>query len=283
MKLTLENVTKKYKNKVAVQSINFELDSGQLIGVIGKNGAGKTTLLKLIATILKPTSGRILLDGEDIVKKHDIMRRVIGYLPQEVFAYPNLTITEYLLYIASVKGMRKKEAEKQIAELLLNFHLEQSKNRRISECSGGMKQKIGIICALLNNPKIIIVDEPTVGLDPEERITVRNVLSGLAKDRIVILSTHIVSDIEAVASRILVLKQGNLIFFDTPEKLISKAKNCVWEYTISSVKNDMKGISNMVQTEKGIHIRQVIQEKPDNNAVLVNSTLEDACLLVLED
>ena len=282
MKLVLENVTKKYKDKTAIHNISAELHSGQLIGLIGKNGAGKTTLLKLLSTIMKPTSGRILLDDQDIVKNPNIMRNTIGYLPQEVFAYPNLTVLEYLSYVASVKGMRKKEAEKQINILLTNFHLENARNKRMGSCSGGMKQRVGIICALLDNPQIIIIDEPTTGLDPEERIAVRNILSGLSKERIVILSTHIVSDIEAVASRLLMLQNGNLVFDDSPEKLIAKAKGYVWEYTLSSLRRDMKGISSMVQTEAGIHIRQVSRKKPEKEAVSVNSTLEDACLFVLE-
>lgn len=282
MKLVLENVTKKYKDKTAIQNITAELYSGQLIGLIGKNGAGKTTLLKLLSTIMKPTSGRILLDNQDIVKNPNIMRNMIGYLPQDIFAYPNLTILEYLIYIASVKGMKKKEMETQINDLLSNFHLENAKNKRLDNCSGGMRQRVGIICALLNNPQIIIVDEPTTGLDPEERITVRNILSGLSKEKIVILSTHIVSDIEAVASRILMLQHGNLIFNDSPEELLAKVRGCVWEYTISSLQGSMNGISNMVQTETGIHIRQVSREKPEKQAVSVNSTLEDACLFVLE-
>lgn len=282
MKLVLENVTKKYKDKTAIQNITAELYSGQLIGLIGKNGAGKTTLLKLLSTIMKPTSGRILLDNQDIVKNPNIMRNMIGYLPQDVFAYPNLTILEYLIYIASVKGMKKKEMETQINDLLSKFHLENAKNKRLDNCSGGMRQRVGIICALLNNPPIIIADEPTTGLDPEERITVRNILSGLSKEKIVILSTHIVSDIEAVASRILMLQHGNLIFNDSPEELLAKVRGCVWEYTISSLQGNMNGISNMVQTETGIHIRQVSREKPEKQAVSVNSTLEDACLFVLE-
>lgn len=282
MKLVLENVTKKYKDKTAIQNITAELYSGQLIGLIGKNGAGKTTLLKLLSTIMKPTSGRILLDNQDIVKNPNIMRNMIGYLPQDVFAYPNLTILEYLIYIASVKGMKKKEMETQINDLLSKFHLENAKNKRLDNCSGGMRQRVGIICALLNNPQIIIADEPTTGLDPEERITVRNILSGLSKEKIVILSTHIVSDIEAVASRILMLQHGNLIFNDSPEELLAKVRGCVWEYTIFSLQGNMNGISNMVQTETGIHIRQVSREKPEKQAVSVNSTLEDACLFVLE-
>lgn len=282
MELILENVTKKYKDKTAIQNVNAQLHSGQLIGLIGKNGAGKTTLLKLLSTIIKPTSGRILLDNQDIVKNPNIMRRLLGYLPQDVSVYPNLTVLEYLSYIASVKGMGKKEAEKQIIELLSGFHLENAKSKRLCNCSGGMKQRAGIICALLGNPQIIIVDEPTAGLDPEERTTVRNILSGLSKEKIVILSTHIVSDIEAVASRILMLQHGNLIFNDSPKALIAKAKGCVWEYTLSSLQGNIKGVSSMVQTEAGVHIRQVSRERPEQQAVSVNSTLEDACLLVLE-
>ena len=282
MKLVLENLTKKYTDKIAVQNISAELYSGQLIGLIGKNGAGKTTLLKLLSTIAKPTSGHIFLNNQDIVKSPDAMRNVIGYLPQEVFIYPNLTAFEYLNYIASIKGMKRSEALSQINDLLTYFHLADVQNKRLGSYSGGMKQRVGIICALLGNPQIIIIDEPTTGLDPEERVTIRNMLSGLSKERIVILSTHIVSDIEAVASQILILKKGSLIFNDTPNELISKAKGCVWEYTVSSLQKNLRGVSNMVQTEQGIHIRQVSREKPEKQAVSVNSTLEDACLFVLE-
>lgn len=281
MKLILENISKKYKDQTALENINIELQSGQLIGLIGKNGAGKTTLIKLIATIIKPTSGHILLDNQDIIKNPDIMRTVIGYLPQEVSVYPNLTAYEYLNYIASIKGINKREAEMQIKTLLSNFHLEDVKTKRLGGYSGGMKQRIGIICALLGNPQVIVIDEPTTGLDPEERITVRNVLSGLAKERIVILSTHIVSDIEAVAARILMLQHGRFIFNGRPDELIAQATGCVWEYTVPSLPENIKGISNMVQTKDGIHIRQVCYEKPDKQAVSVNSTLEDACLFAL--
>lgn len=282
MELVLENVTKEYKDKTALRSVNATLHSGQLIGLIGKNGAGKTTLLKLISTILKPTGGRIMLDGQDIVKNPNVMRSTVGYLPQEVSAYPNLTILEYLSYIASVKGVKKKDAEKQINNLLAAFHLEGAKSKRMGNCSGGMKQRAGIICALLGNPQIIIIDEPTTGLDPEERVAVRNILSRLSRERIVILSTHIVSDIEAVASRILLLQQGSLVFNDGPEELIARAEGCVWEYMLPSLQENIKGISSMVQTEVGIHIRQVSRKKPKEQAVPVNSTLEDACLFVME-
>ena len=282
MELVLENVTKKYKDKTAVCNISAELTSGQLIGLIGKNGAGKTTLMKMLATIIKPTSGQILFDGQNTVRNPNSVRNTIGYLPQEVSVYPNLTAYEYLNYVAALKGMKKSEAIHQISQFLLDFHLEDVKDKKLDGFSGGMKQRIGIIGALLNNPKIIIADEPTTGLDPEERITVRNMLSELAKERIVILSTHIVSDIEAVASRILMLKDGSLIFDNTPHKLIAKADRCVWEYTSDSIQSGARGISSMVQTKDGIHIRQVSRKKPIGRAVPVSSTLEDACLFALE-
>ncbi len=282
MEQVLEDITKEYKDKTALRNVSATLHSGQLIGLIGKNGAGKTTLLKLISTILKPTSGRILLDGQDIVKMPNVMRSVVGYLPQEVSAYPNLTMLEYLSYMASVKGVKRKDAENQISSLLAAFHLQDAESKRMGNCSGGMKQRAGIICALLGDPQILIIDEPTTGLDPEERVAVRNILSRLSKERIVILSTHIVSDIEAVASRILLLQQGSLVFNDSPEELIARAKGCVWEYTLPSLQEDRKGISSMVQTERGIHIRQVSREKPEEQAVPVKSTLEDACLFVME-
>lgn len=282
MELVLENVTKKYKDKTAVCNISTELASGQLIGLIGKNGAGKTTLMKMLATIIKPTSGQIFFDGENTVRNPNRVRNTIGYLPQEVSVYPNLTAYEYLNYVAALKGMKKSEAIHQIRQFLLAFHLEDVKGKKLEGFSGGMKQRIGIIGTLLNSPKIIIADEPTTGLDPEERITVRNMLSELAKERIVILSTHIVSDIEAVASRILMLKDGSLIFDDTPHKLITKADGCVWEYTSDSIQSGARGISSMVQTKDGIHVRQVSRHKPIGRAVPVNSTLEDACLFALE-
>lgn len=282
MKLVLENVTKTYKDKTAVRNINTELTSGQLIGLIGKNGAGKTTLMKMLATITKPTSGQILFDGKNTVKNPNIIRNSIGYLPQEVSVYPNLTAYEYLNYVAALKEMKKNEAMHQIGQFLLEFHLEDIKDKKLGGFSGGMKQRIGIISALLNNPKIIIADEPTTGLDPKERITVRNMLSELAKERIVVLSTHIVSDIEAVASRILMLKDGSLIFDNTPHRLIAKADGCVWEYTSDFIQSGARGISSMVQTKDGIHVRQVSRKKPTSRAVPVSSTLEDACLFALE-
>lgn len=283
MKIILDHLTKKYKDKTAVNQISAELSSGGLIGLIGRNGAGKTTLLKLLATIIKPSGGHIFLDDNDIVKNPNDMRSVLGYLPQNTAVYPNLTAFEYLNYIASIKGINKQTALSQINRLLSEFHLSDVQNQRLGTYSGGMKQRIGMICALLGGPKVIIIDEPTTGLDPEERMTVRNLLSRLSKERLVILSTHIVSDIEAAASSILIMKNGNLIFHNTPENLVSKAAGCVWEYTVPSLENECRGISSMLQTEQGIRIRQVSRKKPANSAVPVRSTLEDACLFILEE
>lgn len=281
MKLILSQVTKQFQDKTAIYPMDAELASGQLIGLVGKNGAGKSTLLKLLATIIKPTKGRILLDGRDIVKEPEAIRGLLGYLPQEVSVYPNLTAFEFLNYIGAMKGLKKKEAWRQIEKWLEEFNLLSVQDKRLGGFSGGMKQRVGLICALLGDPKVIIVDEPTASLDPQERIMARNVLSRLSRERIVLLSTHIVSDIEAAASRILVLKEGKLIFDGTPDCLIANVKGCVWEYMGTNMEKKGKGISNMIQTDQGIRIRQVSREKPAEQAVLVSGTLEDACYYVL--
>ena len=282
MELVLEDITKKYKDKTAVQNVSATLHSGQLIGLIGKNGAGKTTLLKLLSTILKPAGGRILLDGQDIVKNPNVMRSKAGYLPQEVSAYPNLTVLEYLSYIASVKGIKKKDAEKQINSLLTDFHLENAKGRRMGNCSGGMKQRAGIICALLGDPQIIIIDEPATGLDPEERVAVRNILSRLSRERIVILSTHIVSDIEYIANEILLMKAGQIVHRGTAGELIDSMTESVWKCCVH--KSDVAAlmsqykISNMKTDAHGVELRIISKEMPIQDAVMEEPSLEDVFL-----
>lgn len=285
MLIETKKLTKKYGEFVALNSLNCEFHSGELIGLVGSNGAGKSTFLKLLATLTKPTSGDIFLNGKSIIKNPKEMQKSIGYLPQNVAVYPNLNAIEFLGYIASLKGIKKNKANEQILHLLKVLHLENVCDRHLSYFSGGMKQRVGIACALLGNPEIIIVDEPTTGLDPEERITFRNILSELAGNKIVILSTHIITDIEAVANRIMILKNGNLLFNDTPELLMQKAKGHVWEYMVSDNKTLGKttGISSMIQTESGIKIRQVGKEKPIAKAALVNANLEDACLFTMEE
>ncbi|MGM0124027.1 hypothetical protein IGI37_001401 [Enterococcus sp. AZ194] len=268
----------------ALKEINLTLKSGNLIGLVGSNGAGKSTLMKLLATLSKPTEGIILLDGEDIVKKPDRMRKILGYLPQNVPTYPGLSANEFLLYMAAAKGINTKEAKKQIAALLEQFHLSEVGNRKLATFSGGMRQRVGLAATLLGDPMILIIDEPTTGLDPEERITLRNLLSELSEERIVLLSTHIVSDIEAVASQILLLRDGTLTFDGTPKELITKVTNHVWEYVNSdgTMPDETTIVSNLVQTTNGLRVREVSMEVPNKDAVHVMATLEDACLALLK-
>ena len=285
MLLEVKDISKKYGTFPALNPLSCRMESGELIGLIGSNGAGKSTFIKILSTLIKPTNGDILLDGRSIIKKPMIMQKNIGYLPQDIAYYPNLSAVEFLMYMAALKRMPKREAGEQVEYLLETLHLSDVKNKRLSGFSGGMKQRTGIACALLGDPEIIIVDEPTTGLDPEERVTLRNLLAKLACSKIVLLSTHIISDIEAAATRIMVLKKGNLMFNGTPEALLHHAKGYVWESILSAdrIGGQITGISAMVQTEQGIRVRQVCGEKPFGNAVRVKANLEDACLCVLEE
>lgn len=285
MLLEVKEVSKKYGTSLALNSISCRVKSGELIGLVGSNGAGKSTFIKILSTLIKPSSGDVLLDGRSIVKHPMVMQKNIGYLPQEAAVYPNLSAVEFLMYLAALKKVTGKKAVEQVEVLLETLHLSDVRNKRLSDCSGGMKQRVGIAGALLGNPEIIVVDEPTTGLDPEERVNLRNILSKLACTKIVLLSTHIISDIEAAATRIMVLKNGNLLFDDTPEMMLHHADGYVWEYILADGRmcENLSGISSMMQTEQGIKIRQVSAEKPFSEAVSVRATLEDACLCVLEE
>ncbi|WP_430612492.1 ABC transporter ATP-binding protein [Enterococcus sp. DIV0876] len=283
MKINCHGLTMRFGNKTALENVSLELCPGSLIGLIGPNGAGKSTLMNQLATLKKPTAGDILLDGESIVKKPNLMRKVLGYLPQSVPVYPNLSASEFLFYIASAKGIRPADAKKQIAQLLAQFHLSDVGNRPLAAFSGGMRQRVGLSAALLGDPQIIIADEPSTGLDPEERVGLRNLLSELSKERIVLLSTHIVSDIEAVAGQILLLQKGRLVYDGSPENLLHAAEGRVWEYTLpqGSLPLETAVISSLVQTANGIRVREVA-DHVTQSANAVTATLEDACLAVLK-
>ena len=284
MKLICKNIIKTYGNKQALSNIDLELEPGKLIGLVGSNGAGKTTLLKILATLEKPTHGNVYLDGVDLRQKPNAMREILGYLPQNVPVYPNLTAQEYLLYMAAIKGIRRFDAINQIQNLLVQFNLTDTGNKPLSAFSGGMKQRVGICCTLLGNPRIIIVDEPTVGLDPHERVAFRNLLENMASERIVILSTHIVSDVEIAAGRILLLDKGVIQYDGTPQGLVKKFDNQVWEFTLESKEElDYKcHIVNMIQTSSGLRMRGISKVRPHLNATKVSATLEDACLSVMK-
>lgn len=220
MELVLDRVSKQYSNKIVVDRQSATLKPG-VIGLLGANGAGKTTLMKMICGILKPTSGRICFkNGDEILYvSEEMYRDALGYLPQDFGYYPNFTGKDFLMYMAALKGMDKKAAKRKCQELLKIVNLEAVANKKIKNYSGGMKQRLGIAQAVLNDPKILILDEPTAGLDPKERVRFRNLIEVLGKDSIVILSTHIVSDVEHIADRILMMKDGQFIFDGTLDEV----------------------------------------------------------------
>lgn len=209
MELSINRLTKQYQNKIAVDRISLRLNTG-IYGLLGANGAGKTTLMRMVCGILKPTSGTITFDGIDVSEER--YRSMLGYLPQDFGYYPEFTGEDFLLYMAALKGMRKPQARRKTVELLKLVSLHDVAKKKIKTYSGGMKQRLGIAQALLNQPKLLVLDEPTAGLDPKERVRFRDLIKDLGKDSIVLLSTHIVSDIEHIADDILMMKSGQLIY-----------------------------------------------------------------------
>lgn len=282
MKLKIDNVSKKYKGDIwGLRDFSLTLEPG-ILTLLGPNGAGKSTLMQILATITKPSEGKVTWNGIDITKFPDNLRAVLGYLPQEFGIYPNLTAIEFLEYIAALKGIDRQSARKRIQELLHIVNLFDARNRPLGDYSGGMKQRAGIAQALLNDPQLLIVDEPTTGLDPQERVRFRNLLSDLAGERIVILSTHIVSDAESTATRIAIINKGRLLTDATPERLLQKAEGKVWEWVISSTElisiRQQYIISSTVRRGDGVHIRVIADTPPSNTASSVAPTLEDAYL-----
>ncbi|GIP56829.1 ABC transporter ATP-binding protein [Paenibacillus woosongensis] len=281
MELKIEHVTKSYGSKQVLNQVTLHLKPG-ILGLLGPNGAGKSTLMRMLSTLEKPTSGVITWNSVDIAQHPDELRAELGYLPQDFGVYPNMTPVEFLEYMAAMKGLTLKSARKRIDELLEILNLSNDRKKLLGGFSGGMKQRVGIAQALLNDPSLLIVDEPTVGLDPEERIRFRNLLSTMSSNRIVILSTHIVTDIESIAPDIAILFRGRLVNFTTPEGLIQRADNKVWLSIFpSSELQEMQEkyiISSSIHRSDGVHARIVSDFRPSQNAVLLPSTLEDAYL-----
>jgi ABC-2 type transport system ATP-binding protein len=285
MRLNVEALSKNYGGGVhALRGVRLSLAPG-VLGLLGPNGAGKSTLMRILATITRPTAGRVLWNDVDIANKPDGLRAVLGYLPQDFGVYPNLNAIEFLEYLAAVKGLESKAARKRIAELLDLVNLTAAAKRPLGGYSGGMRQRVGIAQALLNDPQLLIVDEPTAGLDPEERLRFRNLLSELSGERIVILSTHIVSDIEAVASGIAILAQGELLAHGAPEELLAKLAGRVWEVVTSSAELPALRREHLVSSTAhrvdGVHARVVASAAPTAAAWQVEPTLEDVYLDVL--
>src|ERR1700728_499551 len=234
MKLLIDGVGKQYSGKLwGLRGLRLELGPG-VVGLLGPNGAGKSTLMRILATVTRASEGRVLWKDSDIAQSPDTLRAVLGYLPQDFGVYPHLTALEFLEYMAAVKGLDANSARRRIDELLAVVNLAGARDRALGGCSGGMKQRVGIAQALLNDPQMLIVDEPTAGLDPEERVRFRNLLSELAGARIVILSTHIVSYVEACAASIALVSQGRLVTHAAPEVLLRSVEGKVWEWVIPS-------------------------------------------------
>jgi len=285
MKLTISNLGKQYRrNFWGLQEFSLDVQPG-ILGLLGPNGAGKSTFMRMLATITKPTEGTIHWNDVDIVKSPDTMRAVLGYLPQDFGVYPNLNAVEFLEYMAAIKGLDAKSAKKRIDELLQVVNLVDAAKRPLGGYSGGMKQRVGIAQALLNDPQLLIVDEPTVGLDPEERVRFRNLLSDLSGERIVILSTHIVSDVEATATRIAMINKGRLLRDAAPEDLLKDLDGKVWKWTVSSAElptlKQQYVISGTIRRSEGVEIRVVSGDQPNVQAVNAAPNLEDAYLYLV--
>jgi len=282
MKLTVNGLGKQYRRDFwGLRDFSLEIKPG-ILGLLGPNGAGKSTFMRMLATITKPTDGKILWNDMDVVNSPDILRAILGYLPQDFGVYPNLNAIEFLEYMAAIKGLNAVATKKRIDELLQIVNLVEAAKRPLGGYSGGMKQRVGIAQALLNDPQLLIVDEPTVGLDPEERVRFRNLLSDLSGERIVILSTHIVSDVEATATHIALINKGKLLRESAPEQLLDQLENKVWEWIVSS--DDLPAlkqkyiVSGTIRRSDGVQVRVVSESKPDVNAQNILPNLEDAYL-----
>ncbi|MDH4157292.1 MAG: ABC transporter ATP-binding protein [candidate division Zixibacteria bacterium] len=287
MELVIQDVSKHYKGDVwGLRDFSLSLQTG-VLGLLGPNGAGKTTLMNILATVTRPTSGMVRWAGVDIAENPNEVRRVIGYLPQDFGVYPNLTALEFLRYMAAIKGIGWRIARRRIDELLELVDLTHVRRRSLGTFSGGMKQRVGIAQALLNDPRLLIVDEPTVGLDPEGRVQFRNLLSDLSGERIVILSTHIVSDVEAAATEIALISKGRLLRHATPEELLRLVEGKTWECVIPS--DDLMAfrkrylVSTTIRRGDGVHARVVADAPPDGGARRLAPSLEDAYLYCISD
>ena len=273
-RLEMVNVTKTYKHKNANENINLVLESG-VYGLLGPNGAGKSTLMKQIVTVTSPTSGKILYNGKDIKSLDEEYRDIVGYLPQDFDAYKNFKAKEFLMYMAALKGMDKKTSKKRVDELLKSVGLSEVSNKLVSKFSGGMKRRVGIAQALLNNPKVLILDEPTAGLDPQERNRFRNLLSQIGRDTIVILSTHIISDIESVAKETIMIKDGKLLLKGTHNEILKDMEDKV--YTINTNDEDLvydiQSKFKVVSINRGmdsISLRFISEAKPNYENIELN-------------
>lgn len=279
--LELTEISKTFKNKTAVRNVNIRLGHG-VYGLLGENGAGKTTLMRMLCGILKPTQGSILCDGMPIMQLGGEYRRLLGYLPQDFGYYGDFSALRFLHYMAALKALPEEYAVNRIDELLELVDLAQEKKNKLKTFSGGMLRRVGIAQTLLNDPEILVLDEPTSGLDPAERVRFRNIISSLGKNRLVLLSTHIVSDVEYIADKIMIMKNGQIMHIGDETRLLQEAEGCVWKCVVPESHADELSrqyvISNLRNQDNQVELRIVSVEKPVENAVSVEVTLEDAYL-----
>lgn len=284
--LVINNVSKKYGSFCALKEINLEFSNG-VYALLAPNGAGKTTLIKLLTTLIFPTSGEILYKGTDIVSLDSEYRDIIGYLPQDFGYYRNYTPTKFLLYLAALKGIKREDAVERVKELLKIVSLEDVANKKMKGFSGGMIQRVGIAQALLNDPKILILDEPTAGLDPKERVRFRNLLSDLSRDRIVIISTHIVSDIEFISNEVIMIKDHKVLYKDFIENICRTLDGMVYEtsMTFEESKEFRKEYILLSEKQDGgmMKARFISDNHDDEKWVKVNPNIEDVFLYQYRD
>lgn len=284
MELAIENLSKRYGDLVALQEITLKSGPG-LIGLVGPNGAGKTTFMRIIATLLPPTGGTVRWNNLDTRTNGEAVRQGLGYLPQNFGLYPEFSGRKFLRYLAAMKGLPKELAHRRVDEVLEMVNLEKVADRKQSTYSGGMRQRIGIAQALLNDPELLIVDEPTVGLDPAERVRFRTLLASLTDDRLIILSTHIICDVEAVANRLVILKEGRLLQDTSAQKLLQAAVGQVWSVTTDpatalQLQNGYL-VSSLVTQPDCTHLKIISPERPHESALPADPALEDAYLLAV--
>ena len=285
MRLTLERLSKQFKNRIAVENVNAELTEG-IYGFLG-NGAGKTTLMQMICGIVAPTSGEVKINGKNNIEMGEEFRNLLGYLPQEFGYTPGFTAEDFMLYIASVKGLDPRYARRRTRELMKLVSLEGDMKRKIRTFSGGMKRRLGIAQALLNDPKILIMDEPTAGLDPKERAYFRNVIAEMAQDKIIIISTHIVSDIEYISDQVIIMKKGRFILQGTTEELTAEAEGMVWSCRVPAREwmsfENSHTVANSRNLGDMVEARVISTERPCADAEQTEPTLEDLYLKCFSD
>ncbi len=285
MELQVEHLCKSYRKKEALKDVNFKLEQG-VYGLLGENGAGKSTLMRILTTVDFPTSGSILYGGKNIAEMDEDYRDLIGYMPQDYSVYPSFTATDFLFYMGTLKGIPDDKLKIKIPEVLEFVNLSDVANKKVKTFSGGMKRRIGIAQAILNDPEILILDEPTAGLDPKERIRFSNILSSMAKEKIILLSTHIVSDIEAIANQLIVILKGKITETGNIEQLVEGVAGKVWEATVGQdMMNTIsaeRAVIHIKQMGKDVQIRFVGDQIPNIECRFVMPTLEDYYIYVNE-